>query len=679
MSKTNKIVMSIIITVIATSIALFVLFKLLYDPNKLSIKEKEWLDNNKSTLININVPNDLNIFGYNGNGVFFDFLEDFEKTYNISFNKEATSSLTDSSGLGFVVNKDVTSSDLLIYKDYYILLSKSEEVITDFSNITGSTIGVTNNTLNRVSNVYESNMTYKTYDTKETLLEALSEDEVKYIIVPKISYLDSVLSKNYKINFHFSDLIINFYIRLGSDKVFNSILTKYYNDWIKNHYSDTYYDYVYNLYVEKLGLTQAETDTLTNKDYVYGFVPSTPYQTLASSNYGGIAMSYLTDFSKFSKVEFTYNKYKTSEALIKNFNNEKIDLMFVNSNITSDKHKIYTNLNNKYYIISPLEKDFNVASVKELNTEKITVLENSSLYGYLSTIPEIKLETANNEKDLLKAVKNKKTVAIDANTYDYNVNTEIKNYNIRYTGYTNNNYGFEYINNTDAFYKLFSSYVTSLDQKQMINQGLISYKAASYSGNIISKIAKYTLATIGTSLIILSVIYYTKNKINLSTKIKKDEKLKFVDLLTSLKNRNYLNERKNVWNQNTVYPQGIIIIDLNNVKYLNDTYGHDEGDNQIKAAANILIKTQLDNSEIMRTDGNEFMIYLVGYSEKQVLNYMKKLVREFKSLPYEYGAAFGFSMIVDDLKLIDDALSEATIQMRENKVNLEATNETNKK
>ena len=69
----------------------------------------------------------------------------------------------------------------------------------------------------------------------------------------------------------------------------------------------------------------------------------------------------------------------------------------------------------------------------------------------------------------------------------------------------------------------------------------------------------------------------------------------------------------------------------------------------------------------MRTDGNEFMIYLVGYQEKQVINYLKKLVKEFNELPYEYGAAFGFSMIVDDLKLIDDAINEATIQMRENK------------
>ena len=167
---------------------------------------------------------------------------------------------------------------------------------------------------------------------------------------------------------------------------------------------------------------------------------------------------------------------------------------------------------------------------------------------------------------------------------------------------------------------------------------------------------------IGTYIIIKS-----KKRIVLNTKVKKDEKIRYVDMLTSLKNRNYLNDRMEIWNQNTVYPQAVIVLDLNNVKYLNDTFGHEEGDKQIKAAANALFKTQLENTELLRTDGNEFMIYLVGYSEKQVVSYIKKLLKEFKKLPYEYGVAVGFSMIVDDLKLVEDAFNEAMLMMRKNK------------
>ena len=69
----------------------------------------------------------------------------------------------------------------------------------------------------------------------------------------------------------------------------------------------------------------------------------------------------------------------------------------------------------------------------------------------------------------------------------------------------------------------------------------------------------------------------------------------------------------------------------------------------------------------MRTDGNEFLVYMIGYSEKQVLTYMKKLVKEFKKLPHETGVAMGFSMIEDDTKLVEDAFNEASIQMRKNK------------
>ena len=105
------------------------------------------------------------------------------------------------------------------------------------------------------------------------------------------------------------------------------------------------------------------------------------------------------------------------------------------------------------------------------------------------------------------------------------------------------------------------------------------------------------------------------------------------------------------------------------IQELNDSYGYSEGDKQIQAAANALIKTQLDNSEIMRTDGNEFTVYMVGYSEKQLISYVKKLTKEFKNLPHDKDAAIGFSMIEDDVKLISDAINEATEKMKENKSN----------
>ena len=128
---------------------------------------------------------------------------------------------------------------------------------------------------------------------------------------------------------------------------------------------------------------------------------------------------------------------------------------------------------------------------------------------------------------------------------------------------------------------------------------------------------------------------------------------KYTDMLTSLKNRNYLNLQIDSWNLSKVYPQTIVIVDINNLKYINDNYGREKGDNLIVRVASILVNTQLENTEIVRTDGTEFLIYLVGYSENQIDIYLKKLRKELTELPYGFGASVGYSMIFDNIKTID--------------------------
>lgn len=134
-----------------------------------------------------------------------------------------------------------------------------------------------------------------------------------------------------------------------------------------------------------------------------------------------------------------------------------------------------------------------------------------------------------------------------------------------------------------------------------------------------------------------------------------------------MKNRAYLNDNIEKWDNSNIYPQIIIVVDLNNVAYINDNFGHEEGDKVITEAANILIQTQLPKTEIIRTDGNEFLIYMVEYEEKKAISYIRKLNREFKNLTHGFGAAIGYSIINDAIKTIDDAVNEATLDMKTNK------------
>ena len=152
-----------------------------------------------------------------------------------------------------------------------------------------------------------------------------------------------------------------------------------------------------------------------------------------------------------------------------------------------------------------------------------------------------------------------------------------------------------------------------------------------------------------------------------NAKLSKVEKLRYVDSLTSLKNRNYLNDNIKKWDDSEIYPQSVIIVDLNNVAYINDNFGHAEGDKVIIQAASILINNQLANSELVRTSGNEFLIFIIGVEEKDIITYIRKLNKEMKKLSHGFGAAIGYSMIVDEIKTVDDAVNEATIAMRHNK------------
>ena len=51
-----------------------------------SLLEKRWIEKNKSKIVDVAVLNDVPIFGEEGEGVFFDFLNDFSKETNIQFN-----------------------------------------------------------------------------------------------------------------------------------------------------------------------------------------------------------------------------------------------------------------------------------------------------------------------------------------------------------------------------------------------------------------------------------------------------------------------------------------------------------------------------------------------------------------------------------------------------------------
>ena len=668
MKKSVKRILLVIPAIVFIVIATLIIMNVLKDENKLTVKEKEWINNNLSTVQNVNIINNLSVFGANGSGVFYDFINDMSKEYGLKINPVTYNNGESSVSHGFMATNSLDDNSLVIYEDNYVLIKKDYEIITDIASLSSKSIGVLSSDVTYLNSYLKSfNLKLTAYENKKALEEAFSKD-LDYILVPKYEYLDYIIANDYQISYHFNDIKRYYTYELQGD-YFSSIIKKYFTKWNGKYFDSSYNKAMKQALIENLKLTDSDIKQLNSKVYSYGFINNSPYEIIMGGNYGGIISVYLNKFSKVAGVDFKYSKYRSYKLLTNAINDGSLDLYFNYYTLTNNYKEINTHMNIEYNIIAKESNSMVVNSLDSLKGKTVYVLQDSMLYNYLSTIDDITINTYRNVKELKKLAKQDNIIMIDHNTYETYANKELSGYTIRYTSNTDGTYNFK-VREDGPFYKTLNAFIKLQDPNLTINEGLYNYTKTLKSGTVLGTIAKYSLYLIIGFVVIMYLLYKSTKRVKISKKIKKVEKIRYIDQLTSLKNRNYLNENINAWNKNTIYPQATIVLDLNRLQEINDTLGYEKGDRQIKAAANILIKTQLDNSDIMRTDGNEFLIYLVGYEERQIISYIKKLYKEFKNLPYEYGATIGHSMITNDLKSIEDAINESVEDMKQKKQDL---------
>ena len=663
MAKKVRLIFISFVGIILVAVASLIVVNILNDENKLTVEENKWINNNLSTVLNVNVINDLDIFGKSGAGVFYDFLSDLGKEYNLKINPVTYTSKEENITSGFIATNTKNDKFVEFYADNYVLLKKDYVYFNSIEAIKDIKIGVLKSDADYIKGYFneDKNIEFKSFDTYEALKEAFNKD-LEYIMVPKYELTSDILEKNYSVVYEFSD-IKKYYGYYMLDDNFSSVIKKYYNRWHNKKYKNSFNTNLKNTLVKNIKLSEVEQKELTSRIYNYGFVNNNPYEIILGGNYGGIVSVYLKNFSEMAGVDFKYIKYRTYKQLTNAINNNSVDLYFNYYNLTNNYQTITTNMDIKYYVIASRKNNIVVNSLNSLQNQTVYVMQDSLIYENLKNIKGVDLKTYKKVSDLKKIAKNGAIAVVDYDTYLDVASTTLKEYSSRYTNSLNIPYTFK-VREDNSFTKLFKAYISLSDASMVRVEGLNSYKKTLDSGTILGTIAKYILYFLIIFVILIYVLYKRARKIKISKKIKKEEKIRYIDQLTSLKNRNYLMENASSWNKNTIYPQAMVVVDLNRIQEINDTLGYEKGDAQIKAAANILIRTQLDNSDIVRTDGTEFLIYLVGYDERQVVSYIKKLTKELKNMPYDFGASIGHSMIDSDKKLVEDALNEAVEDMK---------------
>lgn len=672
--KKKLIIIIPIVIALLVFVGLYTFLNYTDDKTNLTVLEKRWITNNSGTKYDLEIVNDVPIFSMAGTGVIFDFIDNFEMDTGLEFNKISYLKTAEptTNGLRFrILNNDtaLTDNDLLLAEDGYVAISAKNVRYDSISEIQDEVIGVFTEDAGELTYYLKTgkNLTFKTYDTIETMMADFEAGTITMMVIPQFLYLDQTLSnEDYYTNYYFTEMSKKIVLTLTEDNQdLNNIVRKYFEKWKQDDYVTTYNKEYLNYYVSERKLNDKTKADLISRSYVYGYVENTPYEVTIDGTPSGIASEYIARMQRLTNIDFTYQKYKSVEELKQAIDNGEVDIYF---NYFGYQGNNYTEtlspMVEEYVVLARLDSGEVINTFEGLKNKQVMMLKNSLLTSYIQENSKANVKEVDTLDDLIAG---NHLIIVDREIYNYYRNSKFSKYEVLYEDKMTNEYNFMVKTTNQDFAELFSYIIMTNFYYNYRLTGLNSLNLSLLERTSFQELYLIILGIILLPLLILTAIYIILKRKKKVKEVKKEDRRKYTDILTSLKNRNYLNRNMKAWEESKVYPQAVVIVDLNNVKYVNDNYGHEAGDQLITTAASILVNTQLENSEIIRTDGNEFLVYLVGYSEKQVDTYCKKLNKELKELPHGFGAATGFSMITDDIKTIDDAINEATLEMRTNK------------
>jgi diguanylate cyclase (GGDEF)-like protein len=164
----------------------------------------------------------------------------------------------------------------------------------------------------------------------------------------------------------------------------------------------------------------------------------------------------------------------------------------------------------------------------------------------------------------------------------------------------------------------------------------------------------------------------------LVTMVDKLKKVWIYDTLTGIYNRAGFQEFANQVLQEAREKKEnlfFLFLDLDCLKKINDEYGHDSGDQMIRAMAEILRETHRHGEVLMRYGGDEFVIFGAGYSEDAAREMIERIRKDIilynenhPEKSYQLSASIGYHIEPYDTKAtIEELISCADKKMYQEK------------
>ena len=147
------------------------------------------------------------------------------------------------------------------------------------------------------------------------------------------------------------------------------------------------------------------------------------------------------------------------------------------------------------------------------------------------------------------------------------------------------------------------------------------------------------------------------------------ETLSFTDALTNLPNRRFAMRQLNFLWKDVVLAGGTLgclMVDADGFKIINDTYGHDAGDEVLIRLAQELHHSVRSDDMVCRLGGDEFLIICPNTDFKGALHVAEQVRKTISELKISAGEGFwqgsvsiGVAVTTEDIKTIDDLIKAA--------------------
>jgi diguanylate cyclase (GGDEF)-like protein/PAS domain S-box-containing protein len=162
---------------------------------------------------------------------------------------------------------------------------------------------------------------------------------------------------------------------------------------------------------------------------------------------------------------------------------------------------------------------------------------------------------------------------------------------------------------------------------------------------------------------------------NIDEKIKLQKDLEYRlchDALTGIYNRCYFEDHMQHLNTECDVPIGLILCDLDDLKEMNDTYGHKTGDLLIKEVSQLLNEFSNEYTSVARIGGDEFAIFIQDQSEEYIKTKMEMITKEIDEFNLQHShmnikASIGYSYNVSSIGKMNTLFIEADSSMYKDK------------